>query len=291
LFREIIFAALSRSKAQREALFGELPAFAPGMPCVFADGTAHANTIMTAIAPQSRSHLMAVRRRSVEVLMDRTLLEYSPETEAFRRDVAGLGETELPHETRGAEVFDEADEMEFAASLLEVTDEAELDLFLGNLIRSAGRAVGGFVSSPVGQSLGGILKRAARQALPVVGRGIGDHLGGASGADMGGRVAQAAGRYFGLELEGLSPEDQEFEAAKGFVRFAGEAVKNAAGAATSTPPQAAVQDAAVQAARRYAPGLLGNIPRLASADQDARLIPSRGGRWVRRGRSIVVVNC
>ena len=77
----------------------------------------------------------------------------------------------------------------------------------------------------------------------------------------------------------MIPEDQEFEAAKGFVRFAGEAVKNAAGAPASTPPQAAAQAAAVQAARRYAPGLLGNIPSLASADQDARLIPSRGGRW------------
>jgi hypothetical protein len=261
------------------------------MICVFPDGTGHANTIMTAIAPQKPVHLMAVRRRSVEALMDRTLLEYSPDTEALGRDIAGLGETELPHETRAAEVFGEADEMEFAASLLEVKDAAELDRFLGNLIRSAGRAVGGFVSSPVGQALGGILKRAARQALPVVGRAIGGHLGGVRGADMGARAAQAAGRYFGLELEGLSPEDQEFEAAKGFVRFAGEAVKNAAGAATSTPPQAVAQAAAVQAARCYAPGLLGNIPSLASADQDARPIPSRGGRWVRRGRSIVVVNC
>ena len=223
--------------------------------------------------------------------MDRTLLEYSPETEAFGRDVAGLGETELPHKTRAEGVFGEPDEMEFAASLLEVTDEAELDLFLGNLIRSAGRAVGGFVSSPVGQALGGILKRAARQALPVIGRTIGAHLGGTTGADTGARVAQAAGRYFGLELEGLSPEDQEFEAAKGFVRFAGEAVKNAAGARTNTPPQAAAQAAAVQAAGRYAPRLLGNIPSLASADQDARLIPRRSGRWVRRGRGIVVVNC
>ena len=38
----------------------------------------------------------------------------------------------------------------------------------------------------MGQALGGILKRAGKQALPIVGRAIGGHLGGASGADMGG---------------------------------------------------------------------------------------------------------
>src|SRR5262245_9427640 len=121
--------------------------------------------------------------------------------------------------------------MELAASLLEVSQESELDHFLGNLIRRAGQAAGRFVRSPVGQVLGGILKGAAARAL-------GGYIGGAKGADIAGQLTAAAGRYFGLELEGLSPEDQEFEAAKAFVRFAGEAVKNAAVAPSTAAPAA-----------------------------------------------------
>src|SRR5438128_2685697 len=71
--------------------------------------------------------------------------------------------------TRVSRVLDEVDEMELAGALLEVSSEAELDRFLGDLFRRAGRAVGSVVRSPVGQALGGILKNAARQALPVIG--------------------------------------------------------------------------------------------------------------------------
>ena len=42
--------------------------------------------------------------------------------------------------------------MELAAELLGVASEAELDRFLGDLIKKAGRAVGQFVKSPVGNS-------------------------------------------------------------------------------------------------------------------------------------------
>jgi hypothetical protein len=139
--------------------------------------------------------------------------------------------------------------------------------------------------------LGGILKGAARQALPVVGRALGGYVGGASGADVGGRVAQAAGKYLGLELEGLSAEDQEFEAAKSFVRFAGETVKNAAAAPPTAPPQSVAQAAALQAAKRLAPGLLPGVSAPRSAMQAGRPVPTRTGRWLRRGRNIVIVNC
>ena len=58
------------------------------------------------------------------------------------------------------------------------------------------------------------------------------------GASIGSGLASAAGRVFGLELEGLSREDQEFETAKRFVRFASEAVKDAASASPAGDPQA-----------------------------------------------------
>jgi hypothetical protein len=185
--------------------------------------------------------------------MNRTLIDYTPETESFDTEVP-YGETQsFPGD---GTVFSEAHEMELAANLLEVSDEQEVDRFLGDLIRKAGQAAGSFVRSPTGQALGGILKDAARQALPVVGRAIGGYVGGDRGAQLGAQTASAAGRIFGLELEGLSPEDKEFEVAKSFVRFAGDAVRNALAAPPSAPPRAVAQSAAIQAARRYAPGLL-----------------------------------
>ena len=132
--------------------------------------------------------------------------------------------------------------------------------------------------SPTGQALGGILKTAAKQALPIVGRGLGGYVGGSSGAQLGAQAAAAAGRMFGLELEGLSPEDKEFEIAKSFVRFAGETVKTALTARGAASPPALAKAAAAHAAVRHAPGLVRSAT------------PSLSGRWVRRGRNIVVVN-
>ena len=157
--------------------------------------------------------------------IDRTQLEYSPELENYEFEQYEYGETEWGAETG---VFSEAETMELAAELLEVSSEAELDRFLGDLIKKAGQAAGQFIKSPVGQQLGGLLKGAAKKALPMVGSAVGGYFGGDTGAKIGSQVASTAGRIFGLELEGLSMEDQEFEAAKSFVQFAGEAAKNAA---------------------------------------------------------------
>jgi len=226
--------------------------------------------------------------------MDRRLLEYNPETEAFEAGAIERGESERSSATSPAEELGEADEMEFAAGLLEVTSEAELDRFLGALVDRAARAVGSFASSPSARALTGILKDAAKQALPAVGRAIGVRPGDPTGAAIGSQVVRAAGRYLGLELEGLSPEDQEFEAAKSFIRFAYEAAKNAAGGPAAEPPKAAAQAAAIRAARRFGPGLLGplsssNARDPGSAESNVRPILAGGGRWVRRGHSIIVV--
>ena len=61
---------------------------------------------------------------------------------------------EFEFEFESGGVFDESDELELAGQLLEIQDEAELDQFLGDLIRKAGRAVGKAVRSPTGQALG-----------------------------------------------------------------------------------------------------------------------------------------
>jgi uncharacterized protein (DUF697 family) len=204
--------------------------------------------------------------------------------------------------TAGERAFDEVQEMELAGALLEVATEEEMDRFLGNLIRRAGRAVGAVVRSPVGQALGGILKNAARQALPVVGGAIGSAIGGPSGGTAGSQIATTAGQMFGLELEGLSQEDQEYEAARRFVRFAGAAAANAAGTPATASPVAAAQTAVSAAARRHAPGLLRGrrrapiMPSRVPIDADGAPIDASGwqprhGRWVRRGRQVIIFNC
>jgi len=100
-----------------------------------------------------------------------------------------------------AGVFGEAETMELAAELLEVTTEQELDRFLGGLIRKAGQAVGQFVKSPVGQQLGGLLKGAGQEGT---GDGRQRHrrlFRRPEWRQMGSQAASAAGRIFGLELE------------------------------------------------------------------------------------------
>lgn len=216
--------------------------------------------------------------------MNHGLLEFSPDTDAF--DFGG--DAERADAISDGEVFTEAEEMELAADLLEVATESDLDRFVGSLIGKAGRAVGTFVRAPTGQVLGGILKGAAKQALPVIGRVVKRSV---AGEHDGSSLAKTAGKYFGLELEGLSPEDQEFEAAKAFVRFAGEAAKNAATAPTTLPPQVAAQTAASGAAKRFAVGLLRQVTAAQPATQAGLHGPTRAGRWVRRGQNIFIVNC
>ena len=104
-----------------------------------------------------------------------------------------------------------------------------------------------------------------------------DCFSGASGDMILGACLDA-----GLELEGLSPEDQEFEVARRFVRFAGEASRQAAAAPPTAPADEVVQAALQRAAQRYAPGLSAGMTRGGRT--------KGSGRWVRRGRSIVVLD-
>ncbi len=194
-----------------------------------------------------------------------------------------LDEFEFGNDAEFTYPLDEAEEMELAAELLAVSDEAELDQFLGDLIRKAGQAAGQFIRSPTGRALGGMLKGAAKKALPLVGRAAGSYFGGAAGGNVGARLADQVGRIFGLELEGLSPEDKEFEAARHFVRFANNAAQRAA-QASSDSPQAAARNATVAAAQQHAPGLISTSVQHASAASHPH------GRWQRHGRTIVIDN-
>src|SRR5687768_9430530 len=100
-----------------------------------------------------------------------------------------LNESEWTPETDTEAVFDEVEEMELAAELLEITDEQELEQFLGKLVRSAGKAIGGFVKSPVGKALGGVLKTVAKKALPIAGSALGNLVAPGVGGMIGGKLA------------------------------------------------------------------------------------------------------
>ena len=221
--------------------------------------------------------------------IDRTLLEMDPEAE-YEPEFESDYEYDEFEVSDPEAVFDEAEEMELAAELLGVSDEAELDQFLGNLIKKAGRAIGQFVRTPTGQALKGILKGAAKKYLPTVAGALGTAIGGPAGAVIGSQLASQAGRAFGLELEGLSPEDQEFEMAKGMVRFGAEAAKNAALTPSSASPQADAKAAAVEAAKQHAPGMLKPATPPPSWRPTMMGGSYRSGRWVRRGRKVILYN-
>jgi hypothetical protein len=147
-------------------------------------------------------------------------------------------------------------EDELAAELLEVGNEQELDHFLGSLISKAVGTIRKAVNTPIGKALGSVLKQVAKKALPIAGGALGTFVGGPAGGLIGSKLASLAGDAFGLEWEGLSPEDRDFEMARRYVRFAGHAAKRAATAPPHVDPQTVVKDAVVDAANKFAPGLL-----------------------------------
>jgi len=97
----------------------------------------------------------------------------------------------------------------------------------------------------------------------------------------------------------MSSEDRDYEVARRVVRFAGEAAQQAAAAPPSAPPQQVAQAALQTAAQRHAPGLVGaGAPTGAPAQFSGvqfqgggprgSFAPGRSGRWVRRGRVIIL---
>ena len=225
----------------------------------------------------------------------RTQLEFGHGELGELGEFGEIGESELGESAFGefgelpetgefgeASPLTETQEIELASELLEVSSEQELEQFLGKLIGTVGDTIGRFVRSDTGQALGGILKGAAKQALPIVGRAVGQWVSPQRGGKWDARAGRAAGDLLGLELEGLSQEDREFETARQFVRFAASASRGALLAPRSVAPRMAATAAVDRAARSYAPGLLSRLP-----GRSGRLWP-RQGRWVRRGRAIVL---
>lgn len=207
--------------------------------------------------------------------LDRTTMEVSDEAANF--------EWEAQDEYRSESPFSEEEESELAAELLEINDEAELDQFIGGLLKKARSLVGGALKSPLLKPLGGFIKGAIKKALPMAGGALGNMIVPGLGGQIGSKLASGAGSLLGLELENAAPEDQEFEVAKHLVRMAGTAVQNAAQSPGAVNPQAAAKSAIVSAAQAHVPGLLQPPGGMNGSGRRAQ-----SGRWYRRGGKIVL---
>ncbi|MEP7363010.1 MAG: hypothetical protein ABI972_07130 [Acidobacteriota bacterium] len=228
--------------------------------------------------------------------IDRTQLEFESDNESYEFE-----SEQAPCKCGGhpSNVLNEVDEMELAAELLEVNDEDELDQFLGKFIKRVARGVKKFVKSPIGGALFKALKGAALTAVPGLGPVVGAATALGSAVKSVAKAAapepttEDAGEIFGLELEGMSPQDQEFEVARRFVRFGAEAVAQISDANAVSPEQAA-HEAVDRAAARHAPGLRNHRrppqPRGGYGATAQSQHHGQSGRWVRRGRQIILLD-
>jgi hypothetical protein len=164
-------------------------------------------------------------------------------------------------------------EFELAQELLEITNEAELEEFLGKLVRGVARGASSFMKSSVGKAVGGVLRNVAKTALPMVGSALGSFVAPGIGTAIGGKLGSMAAKLLEAEeLESMGEGEAEFEAARRYVRWANSTVRNAMRAPYGVPPRTVARSAAVSSARRYAPALL-------------RRQYGRRGQWRRRGGS------
>jgi hypothetical protein len=219
--------------------------------------------------------------------IDRTQLESDMEFGEFESE-------QLEFSGELQEVFNEAEQMELAAELLEVRDEQELNHFLGDLIRKASGVLGKAVNSPLGQSLGGILKASAKnaalQAVPVISSAVGSRIGGRLGPSIAKGLTAFGTSALNQEYEGLNQEDREFEGAKQFIQLATNTVKNATAAPPGADPRAVARSAIIKAARTVAPGLLQTAGAAAGAATGASQAGGSGqsGVWFRHRNKIVL---
>jgi hypothetical protein len=183
--------------------------------------------------------------------------EYAGEDESVYEDEGEFQGEEHEYDHEDEYTDHEVNEMEMATELLSVNNEEELEQFLGGLFKKVKGLASKVLKSPAGDMLKGYLKTLAKKALPIASGALGGVVGGPIGAALAGKASDMVGKALGLELEGLSPEDKEYEIAKGYVRFANDAIRRVASDHRYRhQPRTAARTAMVNAARRHAPGFL-----------------------------------
>ncbi len=207
--------------------------------------------------------------------LDRTLRSQESEYETFEFEGDFEAESYQDANEYGSGPLTEEQEIELASELLTISDEAELDLFFGKLLKRAGKAL-----APLGKFVKPLVKR----ALPVVGRIAGTYFGGPVGAQIGSKLGSFASNLFEVDMESFETDEMEMEVARRVVRLASAAADNAAQAPANANPVSVARTALANAARVHAPGLLKRAGNGSSSSAAAQ-----SGRWIRRGRKIVVL--
>jgi len=211
-------------------------------------------------------------------------LESQPEAFPF----TGEMESETSFSPELESPFSEAEEMELAVELLEVTSEAELEQFLGKLVKKAWRGI-----KTIGSK---VLRPLVKTILPIAAGAVGTFFGGPAGGAIAGKLGSLVSKALEAETAGVMPQDRDLEKCRQFVRMAGTAARAAALAPPDANPVAVAQKVLAQAAqRKLTAGAPGAAPaasgRRCRCGQPGSCTCGQSGRWIRRGRSIVIVNC
>jgi hypothetical protein len=170
----------------------------------------------------------------------------------------------------------EAEEFDLALELMGVSSEAELEQFLGNVLKGAWKGLKnvGSTVAKVARPLGGVLKTVAKTALPFVGGALGSFIPVPGvGTALGTALGSAVGNALELEMQNVSRVDRDLERARHFVRIAATAAQRAATAPANADPLAVVRKAVLDATRAHLPAA----------------VPGASGRWIRRGQQIEIV--
>ena len=245
-----------------------------------------------------------IDRTQTEFLTQHDSLEFETdqfEADQFEMDQLESGDVEFDQELDTGEFespITEAQEMELATELLSISNDAELDQFLGKLLKGAWRGLRkvGSAIGRVARPMGGLLKGVAKKLLPVAAGAAGTFFGGPAGGALGAKLGSLASKALEMEMDGLEMEDQEFETARRFVRIAATAAKNAAAANPAIDPQTLAKQAVIAAVKRHVPNLISTSrqpiahrPIGTAAASSAIGVTGRAGRWIRRGRKIILL--
>jgi hypothetical protein len=174
---------------------------------------------------------------------------------------------------RASGVLSETKELELALELLDVSSEAELEQFLGNVFKNIGKAAKGLAKGP----LGGVLKSLAKKALPFVGGALGSFIPiPGVGTALGTALGSAASAALEMEFQGIDREVAELEMAQRFVRIAADAANAMPSEMGEVAHAGSLRAALTAAMRRHLPQARLQLPGMPQV--------ARGpGTWARQG--------
>jgi hypothetical protein len=186
--------------------------------------------------------------------------------------------------------FSEAEEMELALALLDVTSEAELEQFLGKLVKKAWKGI-----TTVGST---VLRPFVKTVLPIAATAAGTFFGGPAGGAIAGKLGSLVSQALEADTARLSPQEREVEKSRQFVRLAGTAARAAALAPSGANPVAVAQRVlATTAQQKLTLGTSGASPavsrsrcRCGRSGNCTCGQSGQSGRWIQRGRRIVLMN-